>query len=82
MAYFSATIRMSDQKISDRMPSTVFGRRRPAGLDGLLEPIERAGADIAVDDAECGKRQGGGLLPGVVRGQHRGLSLAIRASFL
>ena len=50
-----------------------FGRGRPACLDGLLQPIKRAGADIAVDNTECGKRHGGGLFPGVLPGQHRGL---------
>jgi hypothetical protein len=34
---------------------------RSARLDGLLQPIERAGADIAVDDTECGKHRGGRL---------------------
>src|SRR5437588_833672 len=41
-----------------------FGRECSAGVCGLLERIERAGADIAVDDAECCESRGGGQLPG------------------
>src|SRR5208283_3584055 len=48
-----------------------FGRDRSGGVCGLLEPIERAGADIAVDDAECGESRGGGQLPGFDPGQRR-----------
>src|ERR1700733_8429144 len=77
MAYLSATIRRGAQGIADTMPNPVsgVGPPPPPRLDALLQSIERAGADIAIDHTECGKRQGGGLLPGVVRGQHRGLSL-------
>src|SRR5258707_9432392 len=49
------------------------GGGRPGRLDGLLQPIERAGADIAVDNTECGKRHGWGLLPDTLPGQPRGL---------
>jgi hypothetical protein len=35
-----------------RHPEDCFGRQRPAGLGGLLERVERARADIAIDDAE------------------------------
>ena len=50
-----------------------FGRGCPAGLDGLLQPIERAGADIAVDNAECGKRHNNGPFTRSLVGQHGGL---------
>ena len=46
---------------------------RPTCLDGLLQCIERAGADIAVDDTERGKHRGGGLFSGVLPRQPRGL---------
>jgi hypothetical protein len=46
---------------------------RPTCLDGLLQRIERAGADIAVDDTERGKHRGGGMFSGVLPGQPRGL---------
>src|SRR6202011_4223633 len=49
------------------------GGGRPGRLDGLLQPVERAGADIAVDNTECGKSRGCGLLPDALPGQPRGL---------
>jgi hypothetical protein len=49
------------------------GGGRPGRLDGLLQPIERAGADIAVDNTECGKRHGCGLLRDALPGQPRGV---------
>ena len=50
-----------------------FGRDRSGGICGLLEPIERAGADVAVDDAERRESRGGGHLPGFNPGQRRRL---------
>ena len=50
-----------------------FGRERSAGVCGLLERIERAGADIAVDDAERRESGGGGQRPGFDPGQRRRL---------
>ena len=56
MAYLSETIRISDQRISDTMPMMRLAATvRSAGVGGLLEGIKRAGADIAVDDAERGE---------------------------
>ena len=75
MAYLSATIRMSDQRDHRHDAQHGLGRRRSARLDGLLQPIERAGADIAIDHTECGKHHCGGRLSGIVRWQHLGLSL-------
>jgi hypothetical protein len=46
-----------------------LGGWRSARLDGLLEPIERAGADIAVHDTKRAKNQGGGPLSGTSPGQ-------------
>ncbi len=40
-----------------------FGRDRSGGVCGLLESIERARADVAVDDAERRESSGGGHLP-------------------
>ena len=57
--YFSDTIIISAQKISETMPEHV-GRRRDRMADAGqrdLEGIERAGADIAEHDAERGQRQ-------------------------
>jgi hypothetical protein len=50
-----------------------FGREWSGGVCGLLERIERAGADIAVDDAECCESRAGGQLPGFNPGQRRRL---------
>jgi hypothetical protein len=48
-------------------------RRRAAGLDGLLERVERAGADVAIDDAERRQRQPCRASLGLQhRGQRRG----------
>ena len=49
------------------------GAGRPGCVDGLLQPIKRAGADIAVDNTECGKRRGCGLLRDALPGQSRDL---------
>ena len=50
-----------------------FGRECSAAVCGLLERIERAGADIAVDDAECCESRGCGQWPGFNPGQRRRL---------
>ena len=55
MAYLSETIRISAQRISETMPMMVSGDGGAAGLGGLLEGVERARADVAVDDAERGE---------------------------
>ena len=52
--YLNVTTKLSDQKMSERMPRT-FGSStgkpvRPA--EALLQRVERAGADVAVDDAQ------------------------------
>jgi hypothetical protein len=59
MAYFSATIRMSDQRITDTTPVTACDVTAPPRLHRLLQSVERAGADITVDHAECGERSRG-----------------------
>jgi len=62
-----------DQRPQDQGQDTQdrVGRRHASGLDGLLESIERAGADIAVDDAERRKRKTHGTAPGLAHdGQH------------
>ena len=52
--YFTVTMRISDQKISDSTPmiSTVVVSAGVEQLQARLEGVQRAGADIAVDDAE------------------------------
>ena len=58
----------SVQVINDRMPSTASGPDAPwllAAVHGLAQRIERAGADVAIDDADRSKRQGPELLVGV-----------------
>src|ERR1700730_15662982 len=61
MAYLNETITISDQRITDTMPMMVSGES-VRGACGLLDSIERAGADIAVDDAECRESRGDGQL--------------------
>ena len=53
--------------ISDRMPSTASGPTRPAvgGCHGLAQRVERAGADVAVDDADRAERQRPEMLVGM-----------------
>ena len=47
---------ISVQKISDRLPSALcFIEVAAAGLGDGMKNVERAGADIAVDDAERGE---------------------------
>ena len=43
-----------------------FGRGRPAGVDGLFQSVQRAGADIAVDNSKCRQHRGGGQLVGIL----------------
>ena len=54
--YFSVTMMISAQRISDRTPSTASRLSARAAMGGgmqrLAEGIERAGADIAIDDAD------------------------------
>ena len=45
----------------------------PAGFDRLFQPIERAGADIAVDDTKRREHHNGGLLPGTLPRDFPGL---------
>src|ERR1700730_12364329 len=72
MAYLNETITISDQRITDTMPMMVSGES-VRGACGLLESIERAGADIAVDDAECRESRGDGQLTRSNPGQRRRL---------
>ena len=58
--YLSVTTMISDHRISESTPSTTVAGDR-AGLGRrhhrLAERVERAGADIAVDDADAAERQ-------------------------
>ena len=67
--YFSDTISISAQKISDTMPKTSWGSRNRMADAGErnLERIKRAGADVAVDDAERGQRQKPGIAQVMLR---------------
>ena len=51
---------ISDQKISESTPRTLscVGGDRSAGREALADRVERTGADVAVDDAQRGKRDG------------------------
>ena len=55
---------ISDQKISDSTPSTFSRRHRHAVLrrEALAQRVERARADVAVDDAEGGEGERGEAL--------------------
>jgi hypothetical protein len=56
-AYLSEMMRISDQMISETVPSSANpGAARTCGLDGFSEGIERTRADIAIDDAACAER--------------------------
>ena len=59
--YLSDTTKLSDQKISDSTPSTLdaVGREAVLRREALLERVERAGADVAVDHAQRPERGGG-----------------------
>ena len=54
-------ISVSDQKISERTPRTFSRGRRDAvrAVEALPQRVERAGADVAVDDAERADRECG-----------------------
>ena len=72
IAYFSDTTMIRAQKITETAPTAASPRRGApgrGGLDGLLQGIERARADVPVDDAECAERyrqgQAGGRRFGV-----------------
>ena len=73
---------ISDQKINDRMPSTLLGRHRQ-GVAGALERlphgVQRARADVAVDHAERGERQPGQGDVRAVGRAHRGEARAARS---
>jgi hypothetical protein len=43
-------------------PGHRFGRGPAASVDGLLQPVERAVSDIAVNDTACREHRKGGLL--------------------
>ena len=64
--YLKVTTKFSDQKMSDRMPSTLLRGYRDAVRtdEALLEGVERAGADVAIHHAEGPERQEGELLAG------------------
>ena len=47
---------MSVHTISDSMPSATSGVAAAGPVERGLEGVERAGADIAIDDAECPDR--------------------------
>ena len=60
--YFSVTTTISAHRISESTPSTACGvgvGRSPAGGNHrLAQRVERAGADVAVDDADAAEHQG------------------------
>ena len=51
---------VSDQKISDSTPSTLsrVGGDAVRAVEALAQRVERAGADVAVDDAERADGEG------------------------
>ena len=56
----SVTTTISDHRIIDSTPSTmsrVTGPDSAAAVDGLAKGVERAGADVAIDDADAAERQ-------------------------
>ena len=57
--YLTEITSTSDQSTSDRMPSTFAGRdRHPVlAVEALAQRVERARADVAVDDAERTERE-------------------------
>jgi hypothetical protein len=62
VTYFRLTTIISDQKISERMPSTlsgVIGTGMVRAAEDLLQRIQRAGADVAINDAKGRQRQRG-----------------------
>ncbi len=50
--YLSVTEMASDQNMSERMPRTAISARRPRSRDRHLEGVQRARADVAVNDAD------------------------------
>ncbi len=59
MRYLTEMIRMSDQRMSERTPRDV-GRRgseRVLAVEAFAQGIERARADIAVNDSEAGEAE-------------------------
>ena len=73
IAYLNETITISDQRITDTMPMMVSGEIAPAASAACLNRIERARADIAVDDAERRESCRSGHLAGFNPGQRRRL---------
>ena len=59
ITYLSDTTIISAQKIADTPPRMFCACERDAvvGMEGFLGRVERARADVAVDDAERGQRQ-------------------------
>ena len=58
--YFSVTVMMSAHTMSDSTPSTMSRVTMlivACGDCGFAEGVERAGADVAVDDANAAERQ-------------------------
>ena len=60
--YFSVTTTISAHRISESTPSTACGVASAAaaagGNHGLAQRVERAGADVAVDDTDAAQHQG------------------------
>ena len=77
--YFSVTTTISAHRISESTPSTACGVASAAaaagGDDGLAQRVERAGADVAVDDADAAEHQrleaGGGMRFAMTVGRRR-----------
>ena len=55
----TATIRINTQIISESTPSTLVGPtgKRERTVERLAHRVERAGADVAIDDAERPQRE-------------------------
>ena len=60
--YFSVTTTISAHRISESTPSTAcgvrFGRTAAGGNHGFAQRVERAGADVAIDDTDAAEHQG------------------------
>ena len=70
VAYLIDMTTISDQKISETMPSTASGVTWPFGLaafDGGAQGIERARADVAEHDAHAGERRPPDRTPACLR---------------
>ena len=61
LRYFTVTTSVSDQKMSERIPSTAagIGVRGPVRVQTFAQRIEGAGPDVAEDDAERSEREHG-----------------------